>query len=180
VRGWEADDESSTEQFDSDVEGIVHPGLQAGVALAGANRDSEPVNEGLLTALEAAELDLHDARLVVLSACQTGLGQSAQGEGLLGLQRAFLVAGARATVTSLWQVPDQATRALMVRFYENLWQGPAVSPAAALREAQTWLAQKSAADPIVRAQLELPNDLLPTEPLPPFYWAAFVLAGTME
>src|SRR5205085_6374999 len=86
-----------------------HPGLLSGLALAGANRgvESEAASlqagdDGILTALEVAELDLGDTDLVVLSACETGLGQEAGGEGLLGLQRAFQVAGARSVVASLW------------------------------------------------------------------------------
>ena len=78
-----------------------HPGLLSGLALAGANRPPEPgQDDGILTALEVAELDLSGVEMVTLSACQTGLGQSAGGEGLLGLQRAFQVAGAHAVVAS--------------------------------------------------------------------------------
>ena len=75
-----------------------------------------------MTALEVAELDLRKANLVVLSACETVLGQIAGGEGLLGLQRAFQMAGARTVVASLWQVDDENTRNLMIRFYKNVWQ----------------------------------------------------------
>ena len=110
--------------------GIVgfHPGLLSGLALAGANRPLEPgQDDGILTALEVAEMDLSGVELTVLSACQTGLGATAEGrqaggEGLLGLQRAFQVAGARGVVATFWDVDDEATRALMERFYENLWQ----------------------------------------------------------
>jgi CHAT domain-containing protein len=79
-------------------EGVTgwHPGLLSGIVLAGANRSGE--EGGILTALEVAELDLAGLDLVVLSACETGLGEVAGGEGLLGLQRAFQVAGTRSTV----------------------------------------------------------------------------------
>src|SRR5580698_602825 len=114
-----------------------HPGLLSGIALAGANRRPTPIgqDDGILTALEVAELDLSNVELAVLSACETGLGQVAGGEGLLGLQRAFQVAGAHSVVASLWKVDDERTRALMTGFYENLWRKNQ-SPAQALREAQ--------------------------------------------
>src|SRR5262249_41033605 len=76
----------------------AHPDLLVGLALAGANQRAQPGQEdGILTALEVESLDLRQVQLVVLSACETGLGQTASGEGVLGLQRAFQMAGARAT-----------------------------------------------------------------------------------
>src|SRR5206468_4314748 len=104
-------------------EGVAgfHPGLLSGIVLAGANQPIEPgKDDGILTALEVAELDLGQVELVVLSACETGLGQTAGGEGVLGLQRAFQVAGAKTVIASLWAVPDNATRELMERFYAGL------------------------------------------------------------
>ena len=74
----------------------------------------------------------------MLSACETGLGEVAGGEGLLGLQRAFQVAGARSVVASLWKVADEPTQNLMARFYENLWR-KGLPPRAALREAQLYM-----------------------------------------
>lgn len=90
-----------------------HPGLLSGLALAGANGE-----DGILTAEEVQTLDLRNVRLAVLSACETGLGEVAGGEGVLGLQRAFQVAGARTVVCSLWEVPDERTPELMRQFYE--------------------------------------------------------------
>jgi CHAT domain-containing protein/tetratricopeptide (TPR) repeat protein len=120
----------------SDGDGVTgwSPGLLSGLVLAGANR---PASEdgGTLTALEIAEMDLSGVELAVLSACQTGLGQEAGGEGMLGLQRAFAVAGCRSVVSSLWSVDDAATGVLMERFYHHLW-GKRLSRLEALRQAQ--------------------------------------------
>ena len=126
------------------------PGLLSGLAFAGANRETAPkaegsrslgfggTRDGLLTAEEVAALDLSDCRLAVLSACETGLGETAGGEGLLGLQRSFTAAGAGAVVASRWAVPDDPTAALMARFYRNLWEKH-LPTAEALREAQLWV-----------------------------------------
>ena len=119
------------------------------------------------------ELDLSGVELATLSACESGLGKTAGGEGVLGLQRAFQTAGARTTVTSLWKIPDDATRSLMIDFYENLWSKK-MSKIEALRQAQLTLMREG-----VKRGMELQAD----EPadadhrLPPYYWAAFVLSG---
>jgi CHAT domain-containing protein len=118
--------------------GIIgwHPLLLSGVVLAGANREPKAGEEdGILTALEVSEMELPKLELVVLSACETGLGEERGGEGLLGLQRAFAVAGARTVVASLWSVDDAATSVLMERFYFHLWQKK-LSKLEALRQAQ--------------------------------------------
>ncbi len=117
----------------------------SGLLLAG----EQPGTADVLTAHEVYLLRL-DAKLVCLSACETGLGQDLSGEGLLGLTRSFLYAGAQEVVCSLWQVPDAATARLMERFYET-WRGDAAS---ALREAQL-------------ALLQAP------ETRRPYHWAAF-------
>jgi len=100
----------------------VRPGLLSGIVCAGANAElPEDRDDGYLTAEEVGWLDLSGTDLVVLSACDTGLGRPESGEGLIGLRRAFLMAGARTVVSSLWALPDQATAAFMERFYRNLW-----------------------------------------------------------
>ncbi len=149
-----------------------HPGLLSGIALAGANIRPTPIgyDDGILTALEVAELDLSGVELAVLSACETGLGQVAGGEGLLGLQRAFQVAGAHSVVASLWKVDDERTRALMAGFYENLWRKNQ-SPAQALREAQLSMLHADLGRSGLKHEDEPKSDRLP-----PYYWAAFVLS----
>ena len=150
----------------------VHPGLLSGLAFAGANTPPEEgKDDGILTALEVSALDLSQVNTVVLSACETGLGQVAGGEGLLGLQRAFQVAGAKTTVASLWKVPDRATATLMQRFYENLWDKK-MGKLEALRLAQIWMLRDN--DNRGLAIADQPTD---KDALPPYYWAAFVLSG---
>jgi CHAT domain-containing protein len=113
-----------------------------------------------MTAEEVAAIDLKGCELAVLSACETGLGATAGGEGVLGLQRAFHAAGCRTVVASLWRVDDAATRALMARFYANLWERkqPALE---ALRNAQLSVLD----DPDLGARGN------------PHLWAAWVLSG---
>jgi CHAT domain-containing protein len=162
-----------------------HPNLLSGVVLAGANRPVEQGDDGILTAEEVQTLDLRGAQLVVLSACETGLGQTAGGEGLLGLQRAFQVAGARTVIASLWKVDDVATRDLMDRFYDNLWNGN-MGKLQALTEAQRWMLKERGArglkeagagsgDPRTTAAGDRGQGT--GNRLAPYFWAAFVLSG---
>ena len=140
--------------------GGMNPMLLSGVVLAGANvGGSGDGDDGILTAEEVVGLDLRGVELVVLSACETGLGEVRDGEGVLGLRRAFALAGARSLVLSLWKVPDQETRELMDRFYAAL---ATESPADALRAAQLALLGS------LRARGKEGH---------PFYWAAFVVSG---
>ena len=113
--------------------GARNPLVLSGLVLAGANRNEK--DRGILTAEAIAGLPLQKMDLAVLSACETGLGEVAGGEGVFGLQRAFHVAGTRTVVATLWKVDDQATAALMGLFYHKLWR-ETKSPLVALREAQ--------------------------------------------
>jgi CHAT domain-containing protein len=133
------------------------PLLRSGLALAGANR-SHPAGEddGILTASEAALLNLRGTRLVFLSACESGLGVVNAGESVYGLRRAFAIAGAESEVLTLWQVNDTATRMFVTDFYRELAGGARRDEA--LRAAQ-------------RAALRDPQRRHP------FYWAAFILSG---
>lgn len=150
------------------------PGLLSGLALSGANLDPEPEGlDGILTASEVENLDMRGVQVAVLSACETGLGEVAGGEGLLGMQRAFQVAGAQTVVASLWQVSDTATRTLMERFYDNMMQKK-MGTLDALREAQLWMLREGQDRGLVRT--DIPSEKESTR-TPPFYWAAFVLSG---
>ena len=120
-----------------------------------AIRNPQSVEDGLLQVYEIFNLKLN-ADLVVLSACKTGLGKEVRGEGLIGLTRAFMYAGARSLVVSLWQVADPSTAELMVKFYEQLDR--ATDKAAALRQAKLELIQAGRF-------------------AHPYYWAPFILAG---
>src|SRR4029079_16945786 len=101
--------------------GARSPLVLSGLVCAGANLADTP-QRGILSADAVASLDLRGLELAVLSACETGLGDVAGGEGVFGLQRAFHLAGAHNVVASLWKVDDQATAALMTLFYDRLWR----------------------------------------------------------
>ena len=136
---------------------IENPLLRSGLALTGANlRVSGANDDGILTALEASGLNLWGTKLVVLSACDTGLGEVRNGEGVYGLRRAFVLAGAESLVMSLWPVSDYSTRNLMISYYKNLKLG--MGRGAALRQ----------------VQLDL---LKSNRQLHPFYWANFIQSG---
>lgn len=133
-----------------------NPLLRSGLALAGANKLKSGNDDGVLTALEASGLDLWGTKLVVLSACETGVGKISNGDGVYGLRRSLVIAGAESLVMSLWQVDDFATKDLMAGFYKRLAAGKPRS--AALRD----------------TQLEL---LAQPKYAHPFYWASFLPAG---
>lgn len=133
-----------------------NPLLRSGLALAGANQRKRVPDDGILTALEASGLNLWGTKLVVLSACDTGLGEVKNGEGVYGLRRAFVLAGTESLVMSLWSVSDLVTRELMTSYYKNLKQG--MGRGEALRQTQLEMLKK-------------PNRRHP------FYWASFIQSG---
>jgi CHAT domain-containing protein len=132
--------------------------LKSGLLFAGAQNtldgnSSSILNNGILLAEEVKSLNLKNTELVVLSACETGLGEFSISEGVKGLQRAFMIAGAKSVIMSLWEVDDQSTQILMTLFYKN------------------WIKNKlSKVDALKFAKIEL-KKIKPQ----PYYWAGFVL-----
>jgi len=124
-----------------------NPLFRSGLIFAGANRvwkggsEIEGLENGILTAYEVSTMDFRNTGLVVLSACETGLGDIKGGEGVFGLQRAFKTAGANNIIMSLWKVPDEATMELMTAFYSN-WLVKKMSKDEAFFEAQKQMKQK--------------------------------------
>lgn len=133
-----------------------NPLLRSGLALAGANAATAGRDDGILTALEAAQLNLWGTKLVTLSACDTGVGVVRNGEGVYGLRRAFFLAGAETLVMSLWPVSDLVTREIMIGYYAGLKHG--LGRGAALRSAQLRMLKRKG-----RSH--------------PYYWASFIQAG---
>jgi CHAT domain-containing protein/Tfp pilus assembly protein PilF len=138
---------------------IENPLLRSGLALAGVNLRLGHVDQGddgVLTALEAAGLDLWGTKLVVLSACDTGVGEVKNGEGVFGLRRALSLAGSETQVMSLWPVSDLGTRDLMIEYYRALERG------------------EGRGDGLRRVQIET---LKRKGRRHPFYWASFIQSG---
>lgn len=141
---------------------LKNPLLRSGLLLAGADetilelndKDNTGIDDGILNAFEASVLRLDKTKLVILSACQTGLGDIKTGEGVYGLQRSFQIAGAQSVITSLWKVSDEGTRDLMTQFYKN------------------WLISGDEFDAFRKAQLFIKDKYKY-----PYYWGAFVLVG---
>lgn len=141
---------------------IENPLLRSGLALAGFNKRAQVPDgsdDGVLTALEVAGLDLRSTELVVLSACETGSGDIKVGDGVYGLRRALVIAGSQSQILSLWLVDDAATKDLMVKYYQNLKAG------------------KGRHEALRSAQLELLNS---SNYQHPQYWAAFVPSGNWK
>src|SRR6266508_3805802 len=134
---------------------IESPLLRSGLALAGANEHKEDDN-GTLTALEVTGLNLWGTKLVALSACDTGVGEVKNGDGVHGLRRALVLAGAETLVMSLWAVSDKATRELMVAYYGRLKQG------------------QGRGEALRRVQLEMLKNVNRRHP---YHWASFIQSG---
>lgn len=138
-----------------------NPLFRSGLMLAGAGAfyedESGSIKEdGIFSAYEAMQMNLHETELVVLSACETGLGELHNGQGVYGLQRAFMAAGAKALIMSLWQVEDNATQKLMAVFYSKWLSIAGISKQEAFRESQ------------IEVMKKYPN---------PVFWGAFVMLG---
>jgi CHAT domain-containing protein len=152
----------ANEMTQSEAQAAQNPLLRTGLLLKGAGDilDASSYNynmeSGILTAYEAMNLNLDQTDLVVLSACETGLGDVQAGEGVFGLQRAFLVAGAKTLIMSIFKVNDAATQELMVTFYKK------------------WLATGKKRESFVEAKKELRNN---PEFAAPKYWGAFLMLG---
>jgi CHAT domain-containing protein len=137
-----------------------NPMVRCGIALAGANYAARITNalaeDGLLTGLEASLLNLQGTELVILSACESGVGEVKIGEGVMSLRRAFRIAGAETVLASQWKVDDEATNRLMTEFMRR-WR---------------------AGEPRAKAWREAQLALLRSETFsPPYFWAAFTLTG---
>ena len=141
-----------------------NPMMRSGIFFSGANKNYAintsnagligDFEDGMLTSYEAMNLSLNKTELVVLSACQTGLGKVKNGEGVYGLQRAFKLAGARSIIMSLWPVSDDATKDLMITFYDG------------------WIKTGNLYEAFKQAQLEVKKKYPE-----PYFWGAFILVG---
>lgn len=153
----------SEERFGEQIHAVgLLPGLLSGLVLAGVNAEPDPArDDGYLSAEEIQHLDLSACDLVVLSACETALGSSRAGEGLMSLRRAFSVAGADTVLSSLWKVDDLASAELMKDFYTNMWE-QGMSRGEALHQAKLQMLKR--------------NRLEESDPKPST-WGAFVLSG---
>ncbi len=135
---------------------LENPLLRSGLGLAGANLRQSGTDDGILTALEVAGLNLWGTKLVVLSACDTGVGEVKTGEGVYGLRRALVLAGSETQVMSLWPVSDKGTRDLMTEYYKALQAG------------------QGRGEGLRQVQLKLLTD---PKRAHPYYWASFIQSG---
>jgi CHAT domain-containing protein/Tfp pilus assembly protein PilF len=144
---------------------IENPLLRSGIVLAGANKISitveDTISDGIVTSEEILGMNLRGTEMVVLSACDTGLGEVRNGEGVFGLRRAFTQAGAKSLVMSMWKVPDKETKELMVTFYSNIYK-KGMNRSQALRQATL-------------KQMKITKDRYGNSN--PYYWGAFIFMG---
>ncbi|TWT93842.1 CHAT domain-containing protein [Stieleria varia] len=181
--GEDQNGESSPWAFQSlSQESVVgfDPKLLSGIVVSGGNVRDDDLQDGILTAAEIEVLDLSQTELVVLSACETGLGDGQSGEGVMGLQRSLHLAGCSDVVASLWKVDDAATKILMTSFYQQLWSGK--NPAEALRQAQLALrnGELEGSDRLRGVTRVTETNAAPesTRVVAPIYWAAFTISST--
>lgn len=146
----------STHGFFLKNQNILNPMLKSGIVLSGANESIRThKSDGIIKALELSGINLKGTELVVLSACETGLGEIEEAQGIVGLNKAFMKAGAKQIVMSLWSVDDMATALLMEHFYQNIKSAKSYSDA--LRNSKIWMIGHNMSHP--------------------FYWSGFVGSG---
>jgi len=195
----------TTDDVASSSEAILHsilgkhvsglaPTILCGLKMAGCNLTRKSLtDEGIITAEEIQNMNLTTCKLAVLSACETNVGLARIGQGILSLQRALKIAGAKGSIASLWKVNDQATLLLFVKFYENLWKNK-MGPAESLRQAKLWL-RNLRNEEVIEALRTLPGTTTRSIKIDdegddrindasfydnPYYWASFGYWGSVD